>query len=262
MNEHLLSLTIWIPILGALLVVLFPKNMAKPISTVASFIAMIASIVTTIRFSAAQSTGAATNWPGFYLIEQYSWIKDFNIEYFLGVDGISVTMVLLTGILSFLCIIASYGFEHWHTTKGEKGYFALFLLLEAGMMGVFESLDFFLFYVFWEMMLLPMYFLIGIWGGPRREYAAIKFFLYTLAGSVLMLVVMLAMYFTGPDMNPNEAWRQGTFNLILLAANGGTLFTGFWWKMAFLGLYIGFAIKVPVFPFHTWLPDAHVRAAR
>jgi NADH-quinone oxidoreductase subunit M len=258
LEKCLLSTTIWVPILGALLIVLAPKKAAKPLATISSFLAMIASIMVTLRFSAG--TSASSKWPGFHMVEQHSWIKDFNIEYFLGVDGISVTMVLLTGILSFICIIASYGFDHWHTTKGEKGYFALFLLLEAGMMGVFESLDFFLFYVFWEMMLLPMYFLIGIWGGPRREYAAIKFFLYTLAGSVLMLVVMLAMYFLGPDGNPAEAGRQGTFNLITLAANGRDLFQGFWWKMAFLGLYIGFAIKVPVFPFHTWLPDAHVEA--
>ena len=190
-------------------------------------------------------------------VEKHPWIQSFNIQYYLGVDGISVTMVLLTGILSFLCIIASFGFEHWHTTKGIKGYFALFLLLEAGMMGVFESLDFFLFYVFWEMMLLPMYFLIGIWGGPRREYASIKFFLYTLAGSVLMLVVMLAMYFT--DVDPKTPGTH-TFDLVVLAEHGHTLFKGFWWNMAFLGLYIGFAIKVPVFPFHTWLPDAHVEA--
>src|SRR6185436_7674031 len=119
------------------------------------------------------------------------WIPSFNIQYVVGVDGISITMVLLTALLSFLCIFASWGIE-----KGVKGYFALFLLLDTGMMGVFISLDFFLFFVFWEVMLLPMYFLIGIWGGPRREYAAIKFFLYTLAGSVLMLVVMLAFYFT------------------------------------------------------------------
>src|SRR5205814_10431358 len=133
---------------------------------------------------------------GFQFVTNFDWIGAFGIRYCVGVDGISVTMVVLTALLSFLCILASWGFEHWHTSKGIKGYFALFLLLEAGMMGVFESLDFFLFYVFWEMMLLPMYFLIGIWGGPRREYASIKFFLYTLAGSVLMLVVMIAMYFT------------------------------------------------------------------
>src|SRR6185295_525652 len=179
MNEHLLSLTIWIPIVGALLVAVAPKSATKGISTAASALAMVVSILVTLRFV---PTG-----PKFQLEEKHNWIQSLNIQYYLGVDGISVTMVLLTGILSFICIVASYGFEHWHTAKGAKGYFALFLLLEAGMMGVFESLDFFLFYVFWEMMLLPMYFLIGIWGGPRREYAAIKFFLYTLAGSVLML---------------------------------------------------------------------------
>ena len=253
MNEHLLSLTIWIPIVGALLVVLAPKSATKGLAAVASFAAMVASVLVTLRF---QPNG------GFQLKEQHPWISfgDYGrIEYFLGVDGISVTMVLLTGILSFICILASFGFEHWHTAKGIKGYFALFLLLEAGMMGVFESLDFFLLYVFWEMMLLPMYFLIGIWGGPRREYAAIKFFLYTLAGSVLMLVVMLAMFFLGPDAG-DKPGHQGTFNLLILQEHGPAIFKGFWWKMAFLGLYIGFAIKVPVFPFHTWLPDAHVEA--
>jgi NADH-quinone oxidoreductase subunit M len=258
-----LSLTIWVPIVGALLVVLAPKTATKGIALLASFLAMIASIVVSVKFKAAGDP--ASGVPGFQFVEQHDWINTvvngsgFKIEYFLGVDGISVTMVLLTGILSFICILASFGFEHWNTNKGIKGYFALFLLLEAGMMGVFESLDFFLFYVFWEMMLLPMYFLIGIWGGPRREYAAIKFFLYTLAGSVLMLVVMLAMYFSY-DAEPTIPGRQGTFNLTILAAHGSTIFTGFWWKMAFLGLYIGFAIKVPVFPFHTWLPDAHVEA--
>src|SRR6185436_19591414 len=260
MNEHLLSLTIWIPIAGALLVTIAPKSATKAIATIASFAAMVASIMVTLHFKPAGDP--ASKVPGYQLVEKHLWIQFGDsgvIQYFLAMDGISVTMVLLTGILSFICILASYGFDHWHTTKGEKGYFALFLLLEAGMMGVFESLDFFLFYVFWEMMLLPMYFLIGIWGGPRREYAAIKFFLYTLAGSVLMLVVMLAMYFTF-DAEPGVPGRQGTFNLVTLAAHGREIFTGFWWKMAFLGLYIGFAIKVPVFPFHTWLPDAHVEA--
>jgi NADH-quinone oxidoreductase subunit M len=260
MNEHLLSLTIWIPIAGALLVTIAPKSAAKGLSALASFLAMIASIVVALKY--------VPSGKAFQLEEQHLWIsfglgtagKPYGIEYYLGVDGISVTMVLLTGILSFICILASFGFEHWHTSKGIKGYFALFLLLEAGMMGVFESLDFFLFYVFWEMMLLPMYFLIGIWGGPRREYAAIKFFLYTLAGSVFMLVVMLAMYFTY-NTNPGGP-HQGTFNLVTLAEHGRSVFNGtsFWWRMAFLGLYVGFAIKVPVFPFHTWLPDAHVEA--
>jgi NADH-quinone oxidoreductase subunit M len=240
-NGHLLSLTLWVPILGALLVAAAPKSAAKMISAVTSGVAMLLSILVVRQFDPANTA--------LQLVERHDWIAAFKIQYFLGVDGISVTMVLLTGILSFICILASWNFDHWHTTKGEKGYFALFLLLEAGMMGVFESMDFFLFYVFWEMMLLPMYFLIGIWGGPRREYAAIKFFLYTLAGSVLMLVVMIAMYFTA-----------GTFDLVELAKTGPKLFVGKWWLLAFLGLYIGFAIKVPAFPFHTWLPDAHVEA--
>jgi NADH-quinone oxidoreductase subunit M len=263
LEKMLLSLTVWIPIAGALLVILAPKSATKAVATVASFLAMIASIAVSVGFRAAGDPASAV--PGYQFVERHDWINTvlsgtgFKIEYFLAVDGISVTMVLLTGILSFICILASYGFEHWHTSKGIKGYFALFLLLESGMMGVFESLDFFLFYVFWEMMLLPMYFLIGIWGGPRREYAAIKFFLYTLAGSVLMLVVMLAMYFAyGAD--PGTPGHRGTFDLVQLAAHGPSIFKGVWWRAAFLGLYIGFAIKVPVFPFHTWLPDAHVEA--
>jgi NADH-quinone oxidoreductase subunit M len=250
-QQHLLTLTVAIPIVGAILVLLAPKSAARAISIAASFLAMVATLLVAGRFVPDG---------GMQFVEQHSWIRSFNIEYYLGVDGISVTMVALTGILSFICILASWEFDHWSVNKGIKGYFALFLLLEAGMMGVFESLDFFLFYVFWEMMLLPMYFLIGIWGGPRREYAAIKFFLYTLAGSVLMFVVMIAMYFMVPDQDPKVAGHQGTFNLLTLAEIGPKLFNGGWWKAAFIGLYIGFAIKVPVFPFHTWLPDAHVDA--
>ena len=241
----ILSATIWLPILGALIVAFLPKGadkLAKGVSAATTFVTMIVSILVAVRYTPNAE---------FQMVEKMSWIPAFNIQYYLGVDGISVTMVLLTGILSFLCILASWHIEHWTNNKGPKGYFALFLLLEAGMMGVFESLDFFLFYVFWEMMLLPMYFLIGIWGGPRREYAAIKFFLYTLAGSVLMLVVMLAMYFS---TTPH------TFSLVELAQQGPKLFKGGWWFAAFVGLYIGFAIKVPAWPFHTWLPDAHVEA--
>ena len=125
---------------------------------------------------------------------QLNWIEHFNIQYFVGVDGLSIPMVLLTALLSFICIISS-----WNITKQPFGYFSLFLLLDAGMMGVFLALDFFLFYIFWEVMLLPMYFLIGIWGGPQRHYAAIKFFLYTLFGSLFMLLAMIGLwYFTAP----------------------------------------------------------------
>lgn len=173
------------------------------------------------------------------------WIPTFNINYILGVDGLSMPLIFLTALLWILCCLYSFNVE-----KGVKAYYALFLVLETGLIGVFAALDFFLFYVFWEVVLLPMYFLIGYWGGPRRIYAAIKFFIYTLAGSVLMLVAMLALY-----------WKGGydTFNILTLSA----MAPGF--ELAFqawiwTALFIGFAIKVPVFPFHTWLPDAHVQA--
>ncbi len=250
-----LSITIFAPLLGALVIMLLPARAAGAIKGIALGTAggtLLACLDVVRRFDPSRT--------GFEdLLVRVSWIPAFNIEYFLGVDGLSVTMVLLTGLLSFLCVIASWNIEEWKVNRGIKGYFALFLMLEAGMMGVFEALDFFLFYIFWELMLLPMYFLIGVWGGPRREYAAIKFFLYTLAGSVLMLVVMLAMYFT-VDARPDLPGMQRTFDLTRLAQVGPGIFKGGWWMLAFLALYVGFAIKVPVFPFHTWLPDAHVEA--
>ena len=220
------------------------------------------------------------------------WIPAFGIEYLLGVDGISMPLVLLTTFLSMLAAAAS-----WPITKHVKAYHVLFLLLETGMLGVFVSLDFFLFYVFWEVMLLPMYFLIGIWGGPRREYAAIKFFLYTLLGSVLMLLAILMLYFTSDlrMLSPEQLQAAHviapgldaaaaadavaaiktaadpihTFNLLALAQLGQLPNSPFaavnLWGMsleawAFLLLLIGFVIKVPVVPVHTWLPDAHVEA--
>ncbi|MEX2288416.1 MAG: NADH-quinone oxidoreductase subunit M [Planctomycetaceae bacterium] len=176
----------------------------------------------------------------------FEWISNWNIYYRLGYDGISFPLVLLTSFICLLAMLAS-----WSVTKQVKGYLILFLLLETGMLGVFLALDFFLFYVFWEIMLLPMYFLIGIWGGPRKEYAAIKFFLYTLAGGVLMLIAMLMFYFAS----------NSNFNLMELAdlaKRGG--FDQTMQITAFILLFIGFAIKIPTFPFHTWLPDAHVEA--
>ncbi len=178
-------------------------------------------------------------------VEYSSWIERFNINYFLGVDGLSLPLLILTALLSVLCIYYSFSIE-----TGVKAYMALFLILEAGILGVFSSLDFFLFYVFWEVVLLPMYFLIGFWGGPRRIYASIKFFIYTLAGSVIMLVAMLALYFHA---------GQNSFNILtLIGASPG--FEREFQTWIFIGLFAGFAIKVPVVPFHTWLPDAHVQA--
>ncbi|MCH7685905.1 MAG: NADH-quinone oxidoreductase subunit M [Planctomycetes bacterium] len=174
------------------------------------------------------------------------WIDNWNIHYRLGYDGISVPLVLLTSFISLMAMLAS-----WNITKQVKGYLILFLLLETGMLGVFLALDFFLFYVFWEVMLLPMYFLIGVWGGPRKEYAAIKFFLFTLFGSILILIAMLMFYFNSGS----------NFNLIVLAkmAEEGGFSQGVQ-LTAFILLFIGFAIKIPIVPFHTWLPDAHVEA--
>ena len=217
---------------------------------------------------------------GMQAVVKQPWIPAFNIEYLLGVDGISMPLVVLTTFLSVLACAAS-----WPITKHVKAYHVLFLLLVTGMLGVFVSLDFFLFYVFWEVMLLPMYFLIGIWGGPRREYAAIKFFLYTLFGSVLMLIAVLMLYFTSDLrlLSPEQLATAHatipadavagqpvhTFNLLALAQLGQLPNSPFAaatvWGMsletwAFLLLLIGFVIKVPVVPVHTWLPDAHVEA--
>jgi NADH-quinone oxidoreductase subunit M len=185
---------------------------------------------------------------------EFPWIAPYHIFFRLGVDGLSVLLIVLTGLLSFLASFSAFTIK-----KQVKGFYVLYMLLVTGMMGVFMALDFFLFYVLWELMLLPMYFLIGIWGGPRKEYAAIKFFIYTLLGSVLILLVMLAYYFKMTSIgmgqfafNIPELVAQRPFHVAL----SPTLFQYF----LFFALFIGFAIKVPIFPFHTWLPDAHVEA--
>ncbi len=217
--------------------------------------------------------GAKANSVGFSLSTgemQYEvsrpWIPAFDINYHLGLDGISLPLVVLTSFLSVLAMWAS-----WPIQKHVRAYCILFLLLETGMLGVFMSLDFFLFYVFWEVMLLPMYFLIGVWGGPRREYAAIKFFLFTLVGSVLMLIALLMLYFTSDArlLDPGSvdaahlqhrrvgpAWRSWPIRRSRKRCSSATRVG--WW--AFLLLFVGFVIKLPAVPVHTWLPDAHVEA--
>ena len=254
--NNVLSLITFLPVLGILFILLVPKEntrLVKILGAVFTGLQVLLAIYIYISFDRASTA--------LQFVEQYKWIPAFNIEYFMGIDGLSVTMVLLTALLSFICIFASWGID-----KSVKAYFALFLFLDTGMMGVFCAFDFFLFYVFWEVMLLPMYFLIGIWGSPSRvdddgmvrggPYAAIKFFLYTLFGSVLMLLAMLALYFSN---DPH------TFNMLTLIENSSQLNSMFIWgfqasKVIFIALFIGFAIKVPVFPFHTWLPLAHVEA--
>ncbi len=258
MNNVLTWIT-FLPVIGVLLILFVPKNSKNLIRVIAAVFTGL-QLVLAVWLYMNFDTGTAE----FQFKEQYSWIPSFNIEYFMGIDGLSIPMVLLTAFLSFICIFASWGID-----KSLKGYFAMFLLLDTGMMGVFCALDFFLFYIFWEVMLLPMYFLIGIWGSPSRKdpdgmvrggpYAAIKFFLYTLFGSIFMLIAMLVMYFNVSD----PVTGGHTFNMLHLMdqANHGGVLADFNIRLwIYAALFIGFAIKVPVFPFHTWLPDAHVEA--
>src|SRR5712692_10198180 len=239
--DPLLTLMIFIPLVGMAVVLSLPSRAHDAIRWTAvafSVPPLVLAVVMLVRFQPVAA--------GFQFVHRFSWIPPpFNVEYFVGADGISITMILLTALLCFICMIASFGIE-----KGVKGYYALFLLLETGMLGVFCALDFFLFFVFWELMLLPMYFLIGVWGGPRREYAAIKFFLYTLLGSVLMLVTILYLYFAS----------GGSFDMTRLAALVAGKIDMRVQLILWTALFVGFAIKIPAFPFHTWLPDAHVEA--
>jgi NADH-quinone oxidoreductase subunit M len=237
---HPLTLITFIPLAGMILILLCPPSATaacKWIAATATGLQMLIAIWLYANFDTATTA--------IQFIERHSWIGAYHVYYFVGIDGISVSMVLLTALICFISVFASFSI-----TRAEKGYYALLMMLDAGMIGVFVALDFFLFYIFWEVMLLPMYFLIGIWGGPRREYAAIKFFLYTLFGSVLILLVMLALYYYGE--NP-------TFDMTQLAAQAGSYSITFQ-RICWVALFIGFAIKIPAFPFHTWLPDAHVEA--
>ena len=236
----LLSLIVFTPLAGALLILALPNTRIKLIQGVALAAGAACLLLTGYLYAAFDKTTAAMQF-----VERFAWIPAFDINYFLGVDGLSVAIVILTALLTLTAIIYSF-----NITLRVKEFFFWFLLLEAGMLGVFVSLDFFLFYVFWELTLVPMYFLIGVWGGPKKEYAAIKFFLFTLFGSLFMLLGMLALYF-------NSA--PHTFDMLELAKQGSLLPVNMqiW---IFLALYLGFAIKIPAFPFHTWLPLAHVEA--
>jgi NADH-quinone oxidoreductase subunit M len=238
--ENILTYMTFIPVAGMFVVMAIPRdrhNLIRQVSLAATIPPLLMAIWLYSNFDRTTTE--------FQYVVESAWMPAFNIQYILGIDGLSVTMVLLTALLCPICLLSS-----WNIEKGVKGYHMLFLLLDAAMMGVFCALDFFLFFIFWEVMLLPMYFLIGIWGGPRREYAAIKFFLYTQLGGVLMLISMLALYFYN---DPH------TFDMRVLMANAGTYTRGFQF-IVWIALFIGFAIKIPAFPFHTWLPDAHVEA--
>ncbi|MEW6654408.1 MAG: proton-conducting transporter membrane subunit, partial [Bacteroidota bacterium] len=196
----ILSLITFLPVLGMILILFIPKEQQKTVKYLSLAITGIQVVLAIVLLANYNYNSAGVfEEKSFQFIEKFTWINitgitwlgTVKIDYFLGIDGISMPMVLLTAIVSFIACISS-----WTITKAVKGYFALFLLLDTGMMGVFVALDFFLFYIFWEIMLLPMYFLIGIWGGPRKEYAAIKFFIYTLFGSIFILLVMIGLYFS------------------------------------------------------------------
>jgi NADH-quinone oxidoreductase subunit M len=247
MGYATLSIIVLSPLLGALVLFALPREKPELIKTVAllwSLVPLAASLYVLWQFAVQPDVATASR----LFEENVPWISTFiTVNYHLWVDGLSLPLVILTALLTTLCIIYS-----WKLEERPKEYFALFLLLEVGMLGTFLAVDFFLFYVFWEISLVPMYFIIGVWGGPRREYAAIKFFLYTLVGSVTMLLAMLWLYF-----------KAGTFNILELPtraaesiAQAGPLAAA----LLFWGIFLAFAIKVPVWPFHTWLPDAHVEA--
>ncbi|MFI5290624.1 MAG: proton-conducting transporter membrane subunit, partial [Polyangia bacterium] len=213
-SSWLLTVMIFFPLLGGLIILLIPagqEHLAKWLALASAAVPVGLSGWLFLHFDRAFSQ-ASGNY-GLQYIQHVVWIPSFNVEYFVGVDGLSITMVILTALVSLVAVGASFGIK-----KQLKAYFALFLLLETGMMGTFCALDFFLFYIFWEIMLLPMYFLIGIWGGPRKEYAAIKFFLYTLAGSVLMLLAIIALYYnSSPTVLVSGAPAQHTFDIMKLA---------------------------------------------
>jgi NADH-quinone oxidoreductase subunit M len=234
----LLTWLVFLPILGMITIMCVPKDQHKLIRNIATVVTGLELVLVAIVVSKFDMASG-----GMQFVVRTAWIPQFNVHYHMGIDGISLLMLVTTALLTFLACIASFSIA-----DRVKEYFALFLLLETGMMGTFVSLDLFLFYIFWEVVLVPMYFLIGIWGGPRREYAAIKFFLYTLAGSMFMLIGILALYF---------ASSPHTFDMTQLPGNA---FAIRFQQIVFMALFFGFAIKVPIWPFHTWLPDAHVEA--
>src|SRR5687768_13992584 len=269
MEAQILTWITFIPLIGMVAILLLPRSSigaVKGVSLVATAIPLV--LATWLYFGLFQKGTADLQ-----LVQDVTWIAAIDAHYKVGVDGLSLALVWLTTLLLFIGVPASFS-----VPRAGKAYYALLLLLEVGILGVFVALDFFLFYVCWEIMLLPMYFLIGIWGGPRREYAAIKFFLYTLAGSVFMLLCMIALYY-GSDPAPiaerfpeyvtqnaegvlgfkraDGSWSSHTFNITYLQALAGV---GHWaaqapilglafTKILWVALFIGFAIKVPMFPF-------------
>jgi NADH-quinone oxidoreductase subunit M len=245
MHFPILTSLVALPIAGALLLLFVPHDeqsdgTVRAVALVVSLLVFAETLLLWYHFNAKSAD--------FQFVERHAWIPAFGISYFVGVDGISLLLVVLTGFLTPIALLGS-----WESVHKQTKAFAMFvLLLEAAMIGVFVSLDLFLFYVFWDAMLVPMYFLIGIWGYERRVYAAVKFLLYTMAGSVLMLLAILGLAYLH-----STATGAYTFDLTQLYELAIAPSTQVWFFLAFA---LAFAIKVPLFPFHTWLPDAHVEA--
>ncbi|MPZ72702.1 MAG: NADH-quinone oxidoreductase subunit M, partial [Nitriliruptorales bacterium] len=248
LSKLAITITVFLPLLGAGVITLIPKRSeeaAKPVALVTTIVSFVMSVGILIGYYAGSAGGR-----GMAFEVNVPWIPAIGANYHVGIDGISLPLFVLTFLLTMLCAI--YAFGHIEEPGKPKAFLALMLMLTTGMAGTFIAFDLVLFFVFWELVLVPMYFLIGIWGGPNRHYAAIKFFLYTLFGSVFMLVAFLGLYFAAPER---------TFDIVrLIEAGAAGAFTRQFQIVAFLAIGLSFAIKAPMWPFHTWLPDAHTEA--
>jgi len=250
-NIPVLSLIILLPLVGAITSFLLGKreHMAKWVALAFSAAAFVLSMAVAYEFVVDPYSAAAGEIEGYsngyQFYESHVWIESIGVNYIVGLDGISLPMFVLTTLLCMLSVVFS-----WNTDRRPKEYFGLMLILEVGVLGVFVSLDYFMFYVFWEIVLIPMYLMIGIWGGPRKDYAAIKFFIYTHVASLAMLIAIMAMYF--------EA-SIGTFSMEAIATQSVDFSRGMQVAI-FAAMFFGFGVKLPMVPFHTWLPDAHVEA--
>src|SRR5690606_2090568 len=244
-NNNLLTYLLMVPLIGSVLLLFFNKNKENLIRYFGVFISAVTFIISLIIYFGFDPENS-----GFQFVHKFNWIENLNISYHIGIDGMSLLLVLLTTFITPLTLISS-----WTSIEKKVKEFTFFMLiLEAGMLGVFISLDLFLFYIFWEAMLIPMYFIIGIWGGEQRIYASVKFFIYTMFGSLLMLVaiIWMAVYASDP-------LGYFTTNLVELYNIGPTVEKTIQ-NWIFLAFAFSFAIKVPLFPLHTWLPDAYVQA--
>jgi NADH-quinone oxidoreductase subunit M len=241
--SHYLSLILFTPLVGSLLILFVNKQNEGTIRMIANVAALAGFLISVPLWFWYDPQGAE-----FQFVERLQWIPSIGAEYFLGVDGFSTLLILLTTMMGSIAVLSSWNAIHERT----KEYYIFLLMLQTGMLGAFMALDFLLFFLFWEVMLVPMYFLIGIWGSANRLYSAIKFFLYTLVGSVVMLLGILALYFYNHSVTGVYTFDVTQFQTLNLPFNLQ------WW--IFLAFFLGFAIKVPMFPFHTWLPDAHTDA--